>query len=43
MTNLAGMEPPLVGSEPTIVCEVIIIPLGLGPMGPDEGIPMMVG
>ena len=43
VTTVAGIEPPLVGSEPTIVCAIITGPIGPGPMGPDEGIHMMVG
>ena len=43
MTMVARMEPPLVGSEPTIVCAVTRGPLGTGTIGPEERIPMMIG
>ena len=37
------MGTPLVGSELAPVCAVIRGPLGPGPIGPVEGIPMMIG
>ena len=43
VTTVAGMGPPLVGSEPTTVCAVVTGPLGLGPIGLVEGIPVMIG
>ena len=43
VTTVAGMEPPLVGNEPTTMCVVIMCLLGPGSMGPNEGIPVMVG
>ena len=43
VTMGAGMQPPLVGSEPSTVCAVTRGPLGLGHVDPVEGIPMMIG
>ena len=43
MTMMAGIEAPLMGSELAAVCVVIMGPLVPGPVGLDEGIPMMVG
>ena len=43
VTMVDGMEPPLVGSEPAIVGAMTRGPLGLGPIGLVEGIPMIIG
>ena len=43
VTIVARMEPPIMGGGPTLVCIVKIDPLGLGPIGPVEGIPVMIG
>ena len=40
---VAGMGPQLVGTKETIVCSVTRGPLGPGPVGPMEGIPVMIG
>ena len=42
-TTVAGVGPTLVGSEPTTMCMVEKGPLGLGPFGPVEGTPVMMG
>ena len=43
LKTVAGMEPQLLGSEPTKMSVIIMGPLGPGPMGPDEWILVMVG
>ena len=40
-TMVTGVGTPLVGSGQEIVCVVVNRPLGLGPIGPVEGIPIM--
>ena len=42
-TMVDEVGPPLVGSRPTTVCTVEKVPLGLGLVGPAEGIPRIMG
>ena len=43
VTTVAGMGPPLVGIELAAMCAVTMGPLGLGPIGLVEAIPVMIG
>ena len=42
-TTVAGVGPPLVGSGQATMYVVEKGPLGLGPIGPMEGIPVIMG
>ena len=43
VTLVVGMGPPEEGSEPATLCAVTRSPLGPKPVGPVEGIPVMIG
>ena len=42
-TTVAGVGKPLVGRGPAVVCVVEKGPLGLGPVDPVEGKPVLLG